>query len=289
MEKRATVRRAAAPGSGDMLWRQICRRYGRCAVEYRRSLATCRRRMSRHAVHELRVAIRRLLACVELMRAAGGRYPSVRRHLREQSSAIGTLRDTQVQLRMIKDGGLHARPPEPLVGYLRKRKKREAKAARKELGDDRAARRLALFTPGPAPGGGRPVMRLREFIERRLRRAAASLALLSSASGGGGGARHRARVQLRTFHFILEALGPAWHGDRDGRLSRSLSACQGMIGQIHDRELLLCRIGRLVSGGKLGAASVQELSERMESEKQGRLRACSPLVRRARARSHACF
>jgi len=245
--------------------------------------------MSRRAVHDVRVAIRRLLACVELMRAAGGRHPPVRRHLREQSSAIGKLRDTQVQLRMIRDGGPDARDPELLVGYLRKRRKREAKAARRALGDDRAPRRLARFAPGPAPGGGRSVMRLREFIERRLRRAAVSLAVLSSASGEGGGARHRARVQLRTLHFILEALGPAWHGDRDGRLSRSLSSCQGMIGQIHDRELLLRRIGRLVSGGKLGAASVQELSGRLESEKQGRLRACSPLVRRARVRSQACL
>jgi CHAD domain-containing protein len=278
--------RGALPG--DLVWPHLCRRYGACAREYRRWLSQCRRRLSRPAVHDLRVSIRRLLACVELMRAAGGRHPAVRRQLRAQLAALGALRDTQVQLRMIRGDALHAREMEPLVARLKKLRKRQARGAARELGRDRASRRLEGFVPGPGPGGGRAAMRLREYIEQRLRRAAGSLATLASDPPPGPRERHRARVQLRRLHIILEALGPVWHGNRDGKLSQSLSACQGVIGQVHDRDLLISRIARLVSQGRLGAEAAQPFSAQMQSENAGRLWACRPLIRRARARSHAC-
>jgi CHAD domain-containing protein len=290
MAKRLTQRGNGASGAlpGDLVWPHVCRRYQSCVLEYRRSLAKCRRRLSRTAVHDLRVAIRRLLACVELLRAAGGRDPGVRRQLKEQLAVLGALRDTQVQLRIVRSDAERAREMEPLVEQLRRLRKRRARAAERELAQGGAARRLEGFAPGPAPGGERAVIRLREFIERRLRRAAGSLAALSSGARLGPLARHRARVRLRKLHLILEALRPVWHGDRDGRLSRSLSACQGVIGQVHDRELLLRRIGRLVSEGRLSGEAARALNEQMETEKAGRMKACRPLILRARARSRAC-
>ena len=279
---------AEAPGHavtpGALLWTHLCVRYEGCVLEYRRSLTACGRRLSRPAVHRLRVAIRRLLTCIELLRAAGRKFPSVRRDLKRQMGALGALRDTQVQLKAIRSEPQYVDAMRPLVRRLRRLRRSEAKAARKALRGAAALRLLKQFNPGPAPGSARETMRLREFIEGGLQRTARSLSSLAHA---GPARRHRARKRLRRFYFVMEALKPVWHGDRDGRLSSSVHECQGAIGQIRDREILLRQVGRLVSEGKIPKASAGGFCARLKSEKAAQLRASRLLVLRARDASLA--
>lgn len=291
MATRTTARPAGSAGPrhppGEPVWRHLLRRYALAEREYLRALAACRRRLSRGAVHRLRVSIRRLLACVELMGAAGMEPPAARGALRRQMRALGKLRDTQVQLKMMRAAGRHGAALEPLVLELRKQRRRQEKAARRALKSRKAPRRLGGFLPGPAPQAERTAMRLREFMERRLRQAEASLALLMSREHPGPGARHQGRVRLRRFHYILDALAPVWHGDPGGGLSRSLHACQGAIGRIHDRELLLRRIRRFSAGCGERAESIRAFCEEVEAQKARQLRACGLLVRRARLESRS--
>ena len=291
MRMRAKAPGAEAPGRGitpgALLWRHLCGRYEGCVLEYLRSLTACRRRLSRPAVHRLRVAIRRLLACLELLRAAGRKFPSVRRDLKSQLGALGALRDTQVQLKVIRSEPQYGDALRPLVRRLRRLRRSEAKAARKAVKGAKTLRLLDQFDPGPAPGSARETMRLREFIEAGLHQTAMSLSSLSSPAHAGSAKRHRARKRLRRFYFVMEALKPVWHGDKDGKLSSSVRDCQGAIGQIHDREILLRKVGRLVSEGRIPRTSARPFCDRLKSEKTGQLKACGPLVRRARDASYA--
>src|ERR1019366_10600425 len=132
MRMRAKAPGAEAPGRGitpgALVWRHLCSRYEGCVLEYRRALAACVRRLSRPAVHRLRVAIRRLLTCLELLRAAGRKSPAVRHNLKRQLGALGALRDTQVQLRVIRSEHQNGAAMRPLVRHLRRLRRGAARA-----------------------------------------------------------------------------------------------------------------------------------------------------------------
>src|SRR5258708_2576008 len=67
---------------------------------YRKDLERCQDKFSEKAVHDSRVATRRLLSLVELLRPflAQGRLNKVRRALKRHLDTFSDLRDTQVQL-----------------------------------------------------------------------------------------------------------------------------------------------------------------------------------------------
>src|SRR5262245_44734250 len=68
--------------------------------KYRAQLKTCKDELSEEAVHDLRVATRRLLAVMDLLRILDPhpRVKKVRRVLKDQLDSLDELRDTQVML-----------------------------------------------------------------------------------------------------------------------------------------------------------------------------------------------
>lgn len=260
---------AAAP-----VGRQLCRQYERCVRNYRQGLAACRNRLSRHSVHRLRVAIRRLLACLALLGDVQGRRPAVRALLQRQLRALGALHDTQVQLQILRREPRIAADLVPLFRHLQKRGHRLAGGARKALKGGKAAQRLKKWRPGALRQNSRALERLRRSINLKLRETVRSLAACSSTAADGA-VRHRARIVSREFRYAVEALKPGWRSAETGKLLSILRACQGLIGRIHDRELLLQRIERLVAKGKLPATSARPFRKLLRAEMARQLRACT--------------
>src|SRR5512134_1193456 len=87
-------------GLGGALRSSLERRWSRTVREVRRR----RRGLTEGAVHDLRVAIRRMIAALDLAEVVleDTEIDRVRRRLRRSLAALGALRDIQVQLLLLE-------------------------------------------------------------------------------------------------------------------------------------------------------------------------------------------
>jgi CHAD domain-containing protein len=258
----------------------VCRRlealYRNDLRVYRRELLACRMRMSRRTVHALRTAIRRLLICLALVGVERDEPAGMRTLLRRQLKALGGARDAQVQLQLVKGAVAPIAPGlEALGEHLRRRRRRRMKEAGRALESDKILRRLGGWSPGLEPGSARMVPRLRIFVDGKLHAAIDSLSSFAGAARADEAARHRTRTLSRECCYIVEALRPCWRGAGTERLLSKLRSFQQSVGQVHDRELLLGRIGRLTADARLESAPLRPFSEALQSEKARRMKACS--------------
>lgn len=251
-------------------------------LDYRKGVEGCRGKVSRKSVHRLRIAIRRMLACLELMGPEISERPAMRRVLLRQLRALGGLRDAQVQLHRVT--GECRRAPDLLAlrEYLRKRRRRRSKAALKELAACDPLRWLVICRADMHAALGNPRLgpRVRRLIDRRLQQAIDPLFSFTPSTPADSATRHRARVLSREFRYMVEALRHAVRGREISDLLASLCAYQRIAGKIHDNELLLKRIDHLVADERLAAEPVRRLRSALQSEKAEQLRICPPLDQR---------
>lgn len=238
---------------------------------YRRSLHACRHHLSTRSVHDLRVAIRRLFAVLELLRVTRTELPSVHEPLQRQLGALGDLRDAQMQCRRA------ARTPAvpQLRHSMRKRERRRRKGAEQNVRAREVPHRLKHWRVGAAGIHPQASARLRRLLEGRLRRAFDPLAASTPSVPIDPLHRHQLRMKLREFHYLMQALAPAWR--RGPAMTLLLSHLRGYLritGEIHDNELLLHRLDRLIADKRLTATSVRPLRRQLLSENQWREAAC---------------
>jgi len=255
------------PRSAAVVQRQLTRNHGRSARAYELGLAACRRRLSFHAVHRLRIAIRRLLAGLELWREIDVEIPAVRRALRRQARALGKLRDAQVQLGIVEDQPSATRLLEPLRQDLLKRRRRHAKEVRQVLKSDKARRRLERWNPTPPAESLRPLDRLGILLDRRRRNTERSLVRLKSTTPIELAAVHRVRVEARKYRYAIEALRANWRGAEAANLLSSLRAFHQVVGQLRDRELLVRRVDRLIADQELPLSAARIFRALAKSER----------------------
>lgn len=268
---------SAATASSDPLTIAVTRHLDRLYVgrvhAYRRKSRACRHRLSRSAVHQLRVAIRHLLAAFELLRTAREDLPSVAGPLRKQLRILGDLRNAQLQRKRVAHGPGAAL--QPLHRHLLKRERRREQSAAEAVESRKVLRRLERGRAKAAPLRARSAWHLRRLLENRLRRAFDPLAAFSPSRPLDPLQRHQARGKLREFRYLVESLPSAWRrGTAVTLLLSRLRDYQQATGKIHDDELLLRRLDRLVADKRLTAASVRPLRQRLLSEKAQRLKTC---------------
>jgi CHAD domain-containing protein len=219
----------------------LTRRYKR----YAGRLAKCRAHPAVEDVHQLRVSIRRLLAQFALFETLLPEIPArkSRKCLKEQLSALGPLRDTQVQLGYLT----RIRHPLPLVAWFRdhllKLEKRQLRAASKSIRDfeserlrrtvDEARARLA-WHGRTLRGQQRFALLARECAEqarREVHRRASDI------DPGEAATIHKTRITLKKLRYVLEVLPPDVSGVTTARAAR-LKLCQRRMGGIQDLEVL---------------------------------------------------
>jgi CHAD domain-containing protein len=103
--------------------------------KYQADLKTCRREFSEEAVHDFRVATRRLLSSLDLLRTVmpDPGIQKTRRVLKDQLDNLDDLRDVQVLLADISET-IHEIPAlKPFQGYLQHREKKLLRGAHKEI------------------------------------------------------------------------------------------------------------------------------------------------------------
>jgi CHAD domain-containing protein len=226
-------------------------------ASYRKELRRCQEEFSEDAVHELRVATRRLLAQFVLLScvAPSTELEKARSSLKCRIAALGDLRDTQVQLSFIDQQAATFPELEPLRAWLQRRERRLVKSAAKKVNrfkTKKFGKWIAAMSEDLAASAANVRARTQlasvvvraaadAFAEVVKRRRAIDLADM--------GTIHQTRVAFKRFRYIVESLSPGLTGLTKRQL-RALAYYQRRMGIIQDLEVLRQAVERFAGEHK---------------------------------------
>jgi CHAD domain-containing protein len=246
---------------------------------YREQLRRCQEKFSEGAVHELRVATRRLLAQFTLLSsvAPGAALEKGRRILKRRLAILGDLRDTQVQRLFIEQQTI--RFPELLLlrDWLKRRERRLAQAAAEKVNrfkTRKLGRWISALIGHLTTNAGRSRTQSRlaigvlratanAFADAVDRRQAIDLADLRTI--------HQTRVAFKRFRYMLESLSPGITGLSKRQL-RTLAYYQRKMGIIQDLEVMQACVARYTRGDKKREALLQRFSRHLRERRARALR-----------------
>jgi CHAD domain-containing protein len=264
-----------AAAAGPFLAAALNRRW----QSYRERLRQCQEDFSEEAVHELRVATRRLLAQFILLScvAPSVALEKVRRTFKRRLSALGNLRDTHVQRLFIEQQA--ARFPELLLlcAWLERRERRLVKSAAGKVSRFKTGRVEKCITAMDydlTANGGRAraqsqlataVLRaaaeaFAEAVERRQAIDPADLRTI-----------HQTRVAFKRFRYMMESLSPGVTGLSKRQL-RALAYYQRKMGIIQDLQVIQACVARYTRKDRTREALLYRFSRYLERRRARALR-----------------
>ena len=209
---------------------------------YRSQVRICRHEFSEEAVHDLRVATRRLLAVLDIARALDPhpRLQRTRRSLKDQLDDLNDLRDVQVMLVEVLETTEVFPELMPFEIYLQEREKRLLRLARKQINSlklseqekrlEKILSSLKLQTAGQSFHDT-----LFQALDNVFLRA---MQVLSQVDASQSGTIHRLRLIFKKFRYMAEIVQPLVPGYPESQLER-MHQYQGMMGDIQDIETFL--------------------------------------------------
>jgi CHAD domain-containing protein len=228
------------------------------------------------AVHDLRVAIRRLRTVLELSGDVFGRFRTreVRRALRDVHRATGALRDEEVLVALIRSLGL-ADPGVSSWLDVRARRERRLRAALRRamrsgsLQTERdLLRALLAFRVNPARD-----RRLDKFARRAFATAKRDADRLRDPPVDSPGELHLLRIACKRLRYVAETFAPALAPEQS-EVGANAARLQGRLGDLHDIDVAFESIGRARSlRGPSRAALVKALRARRDERVAAYLRA----------------
>ena len=206
----------------------------------------CQAGFSEPAVHDLRVAIRRLVAALDLLTtiADPDQLAIPRQHLKSLLKRMGQLRDTQVQILSAKKLVPQFRFLEVFSTVLLLRERREL---------NRVVRRLEKLRTG---GMQQTIFTVSRGVEGSMRDPSAMIAVRTALQGSLGTAFlklvrlrrgivisdpltiHRFRIAFKRFRYATEILRP----DTEESHHKAMNDFQTRMGTIRDLEVLMGNI-----------------------------------------------
>jgi CHAD domain-containing protein len=222
--------------------------------KYKAELKTCRREFSEAAVHDFRVAARRLLSALDLLRTViqDPAIQKIRRILKDQLDNLDDLRNIQALLADISEI-IHEIPVlQPYQEYLQHKEKKNLRAARKEI----KSLKIASLS--------KRIQKLNKTIEA-FKQADLDTSLFSAVDEAYAivnqryamvdpdqpATIHRVRLAFKKFRYMIEAIYPILQNSPPDYLKR-LHDYQATMGDIQDMEVAL---QELADFGELAPAS----------------------------------
>lgn len=224
-----------APTPKQLLLEALEKRWATCLAEFER----CRTEFSNEAVHDLRVALRRLLSLVQLLNSVEPR-PRLRklnRALKNQLDEFDELRDTQVMLAEIAETIQKLPQLGDFRDHLAKIEARLLKKLRKKLGRldlKKVTRRIRKthdsLTAEEKVGAAAPILGSVDdaFLVARQR--------LGRIDPSQPATIHRVRVAFKKLRYMIEIVHPLLDGFPEANLKR-MNEYQTLMGEIQDAEV----------------------------------------------------
>ena len=221
-------------------------------------------------VHRLRVAARRLLTSLDLLIALdpGTGLTRGRATLERRFSALGSLRDAQVQRLELDQQPLPKAKLRSLRQVLKRRIRRLSRSAAKAgVGGLRRAIKRASARLASMPQSGASSRLLSSQLNGAVRSALARARALRPRRPGDLSQLHRARIAIKQYRYLLELLRPLATGV-DERLIERLQACQTLMGEIHDTDLFIARMERWVTKGRLDGKDFEAIVKPLDRRRE---------------------
>ena len=210
--------------------------------KYRAQLKVCKREFSEEAVHDLRVATRRLLAVLDLLRALDPhpRIQKTRRALKNQLDEFDDLRDVQVMLVDASEAVANFPELKPFEKWLLDREKRLLRKARKQIVESKSSdlekrvEKIHASIQNNARGRGFQA-RLLEAVDNAYLRAMQAYGQVDASQSA---TIHRLRIVFKKFRYLIEIAHPFLKKYPDSHLER-MHGYQSKMGLIQDVEIFL--------------------------------------------------
>ena len=211
--------------------------------EYYAELKSCRQEASKEAVHDLRVAARRLLSMIDLLRAVAPapRLQKLRTTFKDQLNRLEDLRDTQVM--MVEVSEVLDDLPEawPFLAHLNKKERRLLRETRRQIqltkpGD--MIKRISVVRRSVVKlfeDEDQLNLSMFETVDNALALVLQRAALLDP---GRPATIHSLRIAFRKLRYLVEIVHPGLPGYPEELLG-IMHDFQAMMGDIQDIEVLL--------------------------------------------------
>jgi len=213
-------------------------------------------------VHESRVESRRLMAQFELLSAfVSARVQRARRVLKQHLDCFDTLRDTQVQLLLLRAAPLPAEPRRLLREALRQREDRCLRDAARDIQRVKVGRMKKVVTAlrrrlQAAAGDADRQMRDRRAILRAVSAAHARVVERRRSMDAGHVATiHRTRVAFKKLRYMVEAMQPLFPRTTASRL-KPMHDLQTLLGDLQDTDVFLAWLDKFLDKCTAHAASL---------------------------------
>lgn len=232
---------------------------------YRKRLVRSQKKFSEKAVHELRIETRRILALLDLL--DGLHFPEplrkVRKTFKKRLDAFDDLRDTHVQLVLLKPLWKDFPEARPLKKHLSKSEKCIVSKLSREIntiGSNRLNQELkriekSLNHSGDVPASSRSKGLAQMVLGSAFRRV---IVLRRQIRRNHPATIHRTRVAFKRFRYTAELLQPFLPQFTPERLAR-MKDFQAAAGNIQDVAVLLSRLDKEVKSGELPVACIKKL------------------------------
>jgi triphosphatase len=218
---------------------------------------------SERAVHDCRVATRRLIAKLELVAIVtrSGKHRDIIRKLRKTLKRLGPLRDIQVHMRRAHRD--HSDTAIRFSRFLQEQEKKEIRRVRKRMPEkSRKAIRRGVWSSNQRlqavlDGTSRPVLQATagEHIQKRLD--AVARAYASFKRSPSPEKFHRMRVKFKRFRYAAEAAKPVAEIFTDRQFDR-MRKLQKVMGEINDLQIYMAALAEWF-GKPVPAALQKEL------------------------------
>lgn len=280
MTSRAAKRDAATSGAehrdmgppaplGEGLARVLDARWAHYREQRERLLA----QFSEPAVHDLRVALRRLMTVLDLLHRlrVPGRPRALNRRLKRRFKALSRLRDVQVERNMVADATAEALSDfsahlETTEACLTEQARRQvAQGAAATAADHMARVRDGLARQNARAGGerrlargiAREVKRLARRSQRRLRRVRARRPRTV----------HRLRLAFKAYRYALEAIAELrpWPGLE--ALLPHAKVWQTRMGEIQDSRVLMTELAAFRQGQTDHPGGLRKAGRRIKADR----------------------
>jgi CHAD domain-containing protein len=235
---------------------------------YRKELKRCQRKFSEKAVHNSRVAARRLLATIELLEGflRTEIIKEARCLIKNHLDIFNDLRDAQVQL--VAVNSLQGTFPAARLFYewLQKREARFSKRTRACVMRSRTKLLAKLIAVAEDA--------FEKQLKKQTRDSAAKILLRSINKAFSRTMRfkqrirtnrpksiHRTRVAFKRFRYMVELL--AEHLSADEKMLAEMQHYQAMMGDIQDAEVLLQSFDKFVRKKNIRSESANQLREEL--------------------------
>lgn len=209
--------------------------------DYNSELERCRNEFSNEAVRSLRIAARRMLAILQLIRVLHPHLRLRKLHciFKDQLDGFDDLRNTQVMLAEISETVQEIPAFQPFQEYLQKNEERSLRTAKKQF---------KLIEPGDT---FKQIRKTRKTLERetienisvRMLQAADEVFLLTQQRLGrvnpsDSATVHGVRLTFKKFRYLVEIIHPTLENFPQENLKR-MKDYQRMMGTIQDIRILL--------------------------------------------------